>query len=132
MRPRGYGGLWFIVTTPHPFPMLSTGSMPRVFRATQTSATGCFPFRAAATRLEELLRPSRQSRAFKEKMEHQSSWGPFGHLVRQAASVRMQNHFFNVPEAVVGLGYDLDAYRTATAPCIVKFRARTRETMSPN
>jgi hypothetical protein len=99
------------------------------FHATRVSRDtdfrdGLLPLPAAAARLEQLFGPSRRSRAFKEKMEHRASWGPFGHLVREAAFSPMQNHFFDAPEAVVDLGYDLDAYRRATVPCLVKFRAR--------
>lgn len=85
---------------------------------------GLLPLPAAAVRLEQLFGPSRRSRAFAEKVGHRASWGPFGHLVREAAFSPMQNHFFSAPEAVVDLGYDLDTYRGATVPCIVKFRAR--------
>lgn len=56
-------------------------------------------------------------------MQHRGSWGPFGHLVKDAAFSPVQNHFFQAPEAVVDLGFDLDAFRTATVPCVVKFRA---------
>jgi hypothetical protein len=52
------------------------------------------------------------------------SWGPFGSLVRDATFDGAQNHFFRAPEVVVDLGFDLDAYRAATVPCIVKFRVR--------
>lgn len=99
------------------------------FHATRVSRDtdfrdGLLPLPAAAARIEQLFGPSRRSRAFREKMEHRASWGPFGHLVREAAFSPMQNHFFKAPEAVVDLGYDLDAYRGATVPCLVKFRAR--------
>lgn len=49
-------------------------------------------------------------------MQNRGSWGPFGHLVKDTA-------FSAHPEAVVDLGFDLDAFRTATVPCIVKLRA---------
>jgi hypothetical protein len=97
-------------------------------------AEGLLPLPSAVPRLIESLgriglRPaSARAKSFhrdahKEKMEHPGSWGPFGHLVRDAAFSPIQHHFFRAPEAVVDLGFDLDAFRAATVPCIVKFRA---------
>jgi hypothetical protein len=97
-------------------------------------AEGLLPLPSAVPRLIESfarigLRPaaarakSFQRDAHKEKMQHRTSWGPFGHLVRDAAFSPVQNHFLRAPEAVVDLGFDLDAFRVATVPCLVKFRA---------
>jgi len=61
--------------------------------------------------------------AHQRKMEFRGSWGPFGHLVKEASFSSAQDHFFRAPEAVVDLGFDLRAFRAATVPCIVKFRA---------
>lgn len=97
-------------------------------------AEGLLPLPAAVPRLIESLQkiglqpaaPSERSfhrQAHEEKMQHETSWGPFGHLVKEAAFSPIQNHFFSAPEAVVDLGFDLDAFRAVTMPCIVKFRA---------
>jgi hypothetical protein len=67
---------------------------------------------------------SYQRECHEEKLAWRGSWGPFGHLVREAALSNTQNHFFHAPEVVVDLGFDLPAFRAATVPCIVKFRAR--------
>jgi hypothetical protein len=97
-------------------------------------AEGLLPLPSAVPRLIESLakiglRPaSARGRSFHrdahaEKLKHRGSWGPFGHLVKDAALSPVQNHFFQAPEVVVDLGFDLDAFRAVTVPCIVKFRA---------
>src|SRR5207253_484782 len=97
-------------------------------------AEGLLPLPAAVRRLIESLekiglRPASATTkcfhrdAHVRKMKDRGSWGPFGQLVKDAAFSSLQNHFFRAPEAVVDLGFDLDAFRAATVPCIVKFRA---------
>jgi hypothetical protein len=41
---------------------------------------------------------SYQRDAHEEKLEWRGSWGPFGHLVRDAALSGAQNHFFRAPK----------------------------------
>jgi hypothetical protein len=97
-------------------------------------AEGLLPLPAAVPRLIGSLEriglrrapnigSSFHAHAHDEKMSHRSSWGSFGHLVRDAAFSPMQNHFFRAPEAVVDLGFDVERFRLATVPCIVKFQA---------
>jgi hypothetical protein len=64
------------------------------------------------------------SHEHEQKIEHGSqSWGPDASLVKDATFDPAQNHFFRAPEAVVDLGFDLDAFIAVTVPCIVKFRS---------
>jgi hypothetical protein len=106
----------------------------RVLPGTEFSE-GLLPLPDAVPRLVESLRkiglqpaPANKSSyqwdIHEQKLQWRGSWGPFGHLVRDAALSPTQNHFFRAPEAVVDLGFDLRAFRAATVPCIVKFRAR--------
>jgi hypothetical protein len=92
---------------------------------------GLLPLPDAVPRLVESLREiglqpspanksSYQRDIHEEKLQWRGSWGPFGHLVRDAALSPTQNHFFRAPEAVVDLGFDRRAFRAATVPCIVK------------
>jgi hypothetical protein len=142
-RRRGIGGydiacaeLWRRVFRDLPHPVPATVYWFHATRVLPDAdfAEGLLPLPLAVPRLLESLgriglRPaSVRAKSFhrdahKEKMKHRGSWGPFGHLVRNAAFSPVQNHFFRAPEAVVDLGFDLDAFRAATVPCIVKFRA---------
>lgn len=87
---------------------------------------GLLPLPSAVPRLIESLekiglRPasrtegSLHSDAHVRKMNHRGSWGPFGHLVKDAAFSPIQNHFFQAPEAIVDLGFEVDAL---PRPCL--------------